>query len=181
MTPPRLIGLAGFKGTGKTTIANILGEYNYALFKFAKPLKDMLRALGLTEAEIEGSLKELPSSLFCNRSPRYLMQTLGTEWGRNLIGADLWVNLWEQQVKKVLQASIDNCVVVDDCRFPNEFEKVWKLGGEIWLINRPNTSSEDGHSSESFINFCNPKVIISNNSTIEELREEINLLVKYVD
>ena len=43
----------------------------------------MLYQLGLGEAHIEGALKEVPCELLGGKTPRYAMQTLGTEWGRD--------------------------------------------------------------------------------------------------
>ena len=53
---------------------------------FAGPLKAMLRAYceavgvgpAMTEAMIEGGLRELPSPYLAGRSPRYAMQHLGS-------------------------------------------------------------------------------------------------------
>jgi hypothetical protein len=40
-------------------------DYGYAVVKFADPLKDMLRVLGLGVAELEGDKKAAPSELLC--------------------------------------------------------------------------------------------------------------------
>ena len=87
---PSVIAITGQAGSGKTTIAKHLElEYNYVRVRFAEVLKDMLLALGLTEEEINGDLKEKPCSLLLGKTPRHAMQTLGIEWGRNLIHPDI--------------------------------------------------------------------------------------------
>jgi predicted kinase len=145
----RVIGLAGYAGAGKSTIAKQLCEqHGFTLIKFAGPLKDMLRAVGMTEAELEGDLKQTPSDLFCNHTPRHVMQSLGTEWGRKIIGADFWVNCWKRRVREAL--SLDASVVVDDVRFPNEIEAVKGFGAMIW-VQRPKFGPLDGHASENSI------------------------------
>jgi hypothetical protein len=62
--------------------------------KFAEPLKAMLdtylsyaRASMRTHIErmIDGDLKEWRPAVFGGRSARYAMQTLGTEWGRQMM------------------------------------------------------------------------------------------------
>lgn len=71
----KLVGFCGLMGSGKTFAADYLVEkYGYTKVKFAKPLKDMLRAMGLTEEHIEGDLKELPCDLLDGRTIMGSMQ-----------------------------------------------------------------------------------------------------------
>lgn len=128
---PRLVALTGAAGSGKSTATRFLVErHGYTLVKFAGPLKAMCRAVGLSEEQIEGDLKEEPCEMLCGKTPRYLMQAMGTELGRNLIGENLWVNLWRSRALDIMAHSFGR-VVVDDCRFPNEAEAVRQLGGMI--------------------------------------------------
>jgi hypothetical protein len=84
----------------------------------------MLRVLGLGADELEGDRKGVPSDLLCAHTPRWAMQSLGTEWGRMRIGESLWVDAWRRRVEAMPAAKI----VVDDCRFPNELEAARVLG-----------------------------------------------------
>ncbi|NKJ03161.1 deoxynucleotide monophosphate kinase [Rhizobium sp. SG741] len=130
---PDVVAFTGVAGSGKSTATRHLVERRgYKLVKFAGPLKDMMRAIGLTEAEIEGALKEQPSSKLLGKTPRHAMQTLGTEWGRGCIGEDLWISLWRRRVEAVLVSG--DKVVVDDCRLPNEAAAIRKFGGNIYLL-----------------------------------------------
>lgn len=130
---PRLIGFAGRAGAGKTTAARYLCErYGFTRVRFAGPLKDMMRALGLTDAEVEGDRKEAPCDLLCGRTPRQAMQWLGTEWGRDLLGPDFWVEAWSRQAQGVLVAG--GRVAIDDVRFLNEASKIWGFGGIVVKI-----------------------------------------------
>ncbi|RVO55119.1 deoxynucleotide monophosphate kinase [Sinorhizobium meliloti] len=127
---PRLVALTGAAGSGKSTATRFLVErHGYTLVKFAGPLKDMLRAIGFSEAHIEGELKEQPDAMLGGKTPRFAMQTLGAEWGRSCIGDDFWVNVWRYRVLAL--TDFGNRVVVDDCRFPNEAGAVRQLGGMI--------------------------------------------------
>src|SRR5690606_21287800 len=112
---PPVVAFTGRAGSGKSTASRYLVErHGYQLVKFAGPLKAMMRALGLGDRHIEGDDKELPCALLSGKTPRHAMQTLGTEWGRNCIGENFWVDLW------TYHASQHERVVVDDCRFANE-------------------------------------------------------------
>jgi ABC-type dipeptide/oligopeptide/nickel transport system ATPase subunit len=138
----KLVGLVGAAGCGKSTVADILTAYGYSRLKFSQPLKDMLKSLGLTNEHTEGKLKEVPCDLLSGRTPRYAMQTLGTEWARDIMAKDFWLNIWRDKVLSMGK------VVAEDCRFKNESELIKSLGGELWVIKRPGYELS-GHSSET--------------------------------
>lgn len=164
----KLIAITGPIGAGKTTVAECLvNYYGFTSVKFAQPLKDMLRALGLTEKELEGDSKEQPCSLLGGKTPRWAMQSLGTEWGRDLIDPNLWVNAWINYAKQY------NKVVVDDARFPNEYGLIREHQGQIWRVNRENRPECATSMHESERHKIVPNKIIENNSTIIQLRTEV--------
>lgn len=118
--------VCGVAGAGKSALARVLvRDYGYEVVKFADPLKEMLRVLGLGVAELEGDRKEVASELLCGRTPRWAMQRLGTEWGRDMIGGALWVEAWRRRIEAMPTGTK---LVVDDCRFPNELEAARSLG-----------------------------------------------------
>jgi len=123
----------GTKGSGKSTVAKRLTiRHEYVRIPFAKPLKDMLRAAGLTDEQLDGSLKETPCALLRGRTPRHAMQTLGTEWGRNTIHPELWTMLWLNAVRRAERT----LVVADDVRFENEATAIRSLGGILVRVVR---------------------------------------------
>jgi hypothetical protein len=130
-----IIGITGLAGSGKTEVAKYLHQYGFRRTRFADPLKKMLRALGLSARHVDGDLKEKPCALLGGATPRWAMQTLGTEWGRRLIWGDIWIKAWERSAKKILKKG--GSVVADDVRFPNEVETIRSLGGIIINIERP--------------------------------------------
>ena len=147
-----LIAFVGPIDSGKTTCADYLvRQYGYTKVKFAAPLKRMLMELGLTDEHLEGALKEQPCDLLDGKTPRWAMQTLGTEWGRDHISPNLWGNVWEHHVKRLLP---QKKVVTDDCRFRNEANRIWAMGGTLVQVMPPPTYSEAEaaatHSSEVF-------------------------------
>ena len=139
-----IIGFCGKAGAGKSTAAAYLAErHGFVRVRFADPLKDMLRALGLNEREIEGDLKEMPCDLLKGTSPRRAMQTLGTEWGREIIHSDLWINAWMRRTAGTAK------VIAEDLRFANEAAAIVLAGGKICRILRPNSENIAGdHASE---------------------------------
>lgn len=145
--PRTLIAFTGLAGSGKSTAAqHLVKTHGFTRLRFAGPLKDMMRALGLTEAEIEGDRKETPCELLGGKTPRYAMQTIGTEWGRDLIASDLWIRAFNAALAKVPEGVP---VVVDDCRFPNEADAIVAAGGVLVRVVRPGAGAgAAGHSSE---------------------------------
>lgn len=148
MTSSRtIIAFTGLAGSGKSTAAAHLVSKGFTRIRFAGPLKAMMAALGLTQEQIEGSEKETPCSLLGGKTPRHAMQTIGTEWGRDLIAPDLWIRAFNVALAKV-PAGVP--VVIDDCRFPNEAEVVATAGGVLVRIERPGAGAT-GHSSEAHV------------------------------
>lgn len=130
-----IIGFMGKKECGKSYAAKYLEHtHNYDRIAFADPIKNMLSVLGLDHEALWGKTKEHPSPLLCGRTARHAMQTLGTEWGRNLIHPDLWVRSWLTLVEPVRE---DTCVVVEDVRFKNEVDMIKRLKGVVILIDNP--------------------------------------------
>lgn len=153
MKIPRLVGLIGRKGAGKDTCAEVLMRRGYLNGKFAGALKDMVRVLLFyqgaagedIEQMVEGSLKEFPTDLLGGKSPRYVMQTLGTEWGRNLIGEDFWVQT------AIRSAGKGPCVFTD-VRFQNEKDALEEAGGVCFGVVADWIHPADGeHASEAEI------------------------------
>lgn len=165
---PRIIALSGLAQAGKSTVASFLEEIGFVRVRFAGLLKGMLRGLGLTDRHIEGDLKEVPCDLLCGKTPRQAMQDLGTGWGRDMIGEDLWTNVWTESVL----ASIDQGargVVAEDCRFPNEVAAVQRLGGQLWRVERPGLTA-GAHISENALVGFSPYLTIQNDGPLEQLR-----------
>jgi hypothetical protein len=156
----------GLAGCGKSTVAEILHtHYGYERSKLSSILKDMLRCIpGIDNDMIEGHLKEVPNMLLGGHTPRKIMQTLGTEWGRNMVDEDFWVDCWSRSIG-------DRLVTVEDVRFPNEVAAVRDNGGVIWKINRPQqeTIAESSHSSEQFINIISPDLYLHNSGDMHQL------------
>lgn len=159
IAPRTLIAFTGLAGSGKSTAAaHLVNHHGFQRIRFAGPLKAMLAALGCTPTEIDGDRKEAPCELLGGKTPRHAMQTLGTEWGRDLIASDLWIRAFNAALAKM---PVGVPVVVDDCRFPNEAEAVKAAGGIVVRIERPGAgASAAGHKSEgqalaTVITLCN--------------------------
>ena len=145
MNNKKIICLTGPKGSGKSHFSKLtVDKLNYTLIKFADPLKNMLRAIGLTDREIEGELKEKPCYLLGGQTPRYAMQTLGTEWGRKIVSTDMWTDIFLNRV-----SNSPGNIICDDMRFPNEYECLADLNTLVIKIQPHNPTMYDSHESEN--------------------------------
>jgi hypothetical protein len=170
-----IVGLTGRKGSGKDTAAQVFEACGFTHLKFADCLKGMLAYLlryqGLPQElvlrMVEGDLKETPSPYLAGRTPRYAMQTLGTEWGRQMMGEDIWVDA-------VLHASQEfDHIVISDVRFPNEFEAIKEEEGNVvYRIDRPGLDASDTHASESHVDsFDVDCVLLNDRPTPEDFQQ----------
>lgn len=179
----KLIGIAGKARAGKDTAANALLALGYTRIRFADPLKHMVRALlgnaafSMEEINdiIEGDQKQVPLDILCGKSGRFAMQTLGTEWGRDIIGKDLWVRI------ALAHAAGSSRVVIPDVRFLDEAAAIKLAGGAIVKITRATTIAEHAdHSSELGVDDMPYDHLIINNSSIESLKQKIEEIEKTI-
>ena len=167
----KLIALTGTAFSGKSTIAKELTRYGYTRKKMSQTLKNMLLQIpGVTEEMTEGSLKEIPQKVLGGKTPRYAMQSLGTEWGRDTIFRRIWLESWKRSIEGISK------VVVEDLRFPNEAELIRELGGEIWRVTRL-TSAIGDHKSEVEMRQINPDVVIKNDGDLNSLHHTLTEIV----
>ena len=138
-----IIGLVGFAGSGKGTVAEYLvNKHNYTKIAFADPLKDAASIIfdwprHLLEGDTVPSrvFRERQDDFWSNKfgkkfTPRMALQQLGTEACRGVFHQNIWIHLLEKRI-----SSLEN-VVVTDVRFPNEIEAIVKMGGKIIRVKR---------------------------------------------
>lgn len=178
-----IVAFTGRAGSGKSTAADHLVARGWVRVKFADPLKDMIRALlaasGMPAAEIErrieGDLKEQPEPILGDRTTRWAMQTIGTEWGRELIAPDLWTGIARARILSHLAA--DRSVVIDDCRFENEADVVRRLGGMVVEL-QGRGGIAGAHQSERGVV---PDLVHHNDGTLAELRGWVDYVFVMTD
>jgi hypothetical protein len=143
----QLIGFAGLAGSGKSTAAKALvDQRGFVRVSFASPLRAMLGALGLTLEQMSTG-KNDPIDWLDGKTPRQLLQTLGTEWGRTLVHRDIWIRAASRHVAQLRNAGASG-VVFDDVRFDNEAEMIQRAGGLVIRIHRDGLTAM-GHASEA--------------------------------
>lgn len=184
-----LLGITGLAGSGKTTLATMLVSLGWKRTAFASPIKEMVAALlryqgasnDLITEMLNGKLKEVPSELLAGRSPRFAMQTLGTEW-REMIDRNLWTHIWRSHIEHRYRPLSMHKILVDDLRFPHEEQIVREMGGKIVRIVRQlviNPTNVSGHASETEQSRLSPDITIFNDSTPDAMLSQLGTAMEY--
>lgn len=197
-----IIGISGFIGSGKDTVANYLVDnYGFEKDSFATTLKDIVAILFSWPRDLlEGNTKE--SRLWReqvdhwwakelgidNFTPRYALQLLGTNVLRKHFNEDIWLLTLKRRME-------NRKIIISDARFPNELHFIKKLGGKLievdgnvnptWLNDFNNYSLEifkimhpDVHESEYAWIRILKDYVVTNHGTFEDLYTQLDKIFK---
>lgn len=173
----KIIGLSGFAGAGKDEAAKALVRQGYTRIAFADVLRDIAVAINPYVYEradddedihvfrrLSNVIRNYGWDDAKNEFPdvRRLLQRLGTEAGRNILGENIWVDT-------AFKHADSDKIVVTDVRFPNEAEGIRDRGGRVVRIERPGTGPRNDHPSETSLLDYNFDAYINNNGSVEDL------------
>ena len=147
-----IVGIVGFAGSGKDTLAKQFLGYGYEKYAFADTLKDILSVIfGWNREYLEGDSvesrewREKPdewwenkldwhnqylSSVFPRFTPRVGMQLIGTDVIKKHFNDNIWILSLENKIKNKPN------VIISDCRFPNEIKMIKDNNGLIIKVTR---------------------------------------------
>jgi hypothetical protein len=132
-------------------------------------------------------------------SPRIMLQSLGTEWGRHACGEDIWINNLVATTEDVLAGCTyereigftgehqppPSGVVVQDVRFANELAHIKEVGGKVIRVTRKSSDRKSkkigivGHASEAEQAAFTSDMfdaILANEGTIAELHSSVDVV-----
>jgi hypothetical protein len=177
-----LIGLSGYAGSGKDEAANVLMRHaGFTRIAFADVLRDVALAIDpyveySPGDDIEpGKYWRLTDVIDTfgwdtakNTLPdvRRLLQRLGTEAGREILGDNIWVDT------AFKNAQADK-IVITDCRFPNEAAAVRERGGLVVRIHRPGVGPRNDHASETSLTDYDFDFHIVNDGSLERFHKKV--------
>jgi hypothetical protein len=202
-----IVGIAGFIGSGKDTIADYLITFKgFKRMSYAGPLKDAVASIfGWDRELLEGTTKysrEWRDTVdpwwaerleITNLTPRFVLQQWGTEVGRRAFHDDIWIASIENQ----LRTTKDN-IVLSDCRFPNELKSIKRMGGLTIRVTRGdnppwydaavayNFGNKDSlsvlqehnvHASEYSSVGLDYDYYVDNSGTVDELHRKIDSII----
>lgn len=103
---------------------------------------------------------------------RRLMQTFGTD-----IICDIDNRIWVMYALRRILGEDGNDFVITDCRQPHEQAMLRKFGAKFIFINK-DTGLVDNHSTEQGLIPQPDDVIVDNNGTIEQLKNQLIEIMK---
>ena len=194
----KLIGLCGLEGSGKSTVANYLETKGYKHLSFASHLKDVVAVLyGWDRKMLEGDTslsREWRETIdpYWNITPRKALKQTGTDFARDMISKDFWLN----RISKEIKDKNYQKVVISDARFLNELKWISNSNGTLLEIQRGENpewydiakeynkdymsdvfhpSLIDIHPTQrEWIGYEHISHIITNNSTLKDLYASID-------
>ena len=202
-----IIGVCGFIGSGKDTIADYLTNFHgFRRESFANTLKDAVaQVFGWDRTMLEGRTKQAREWReqvdpwwaerlnMPNLTPRWILQYWGTEVCRKAFHDDIWIASLENKLRN----SRDD-IVISDCRFPNEIASIKNAGGIVVRVKRgsepewyevaqyANSGTEmfkeklksyNIHASETAWVGTDFDFVLENNETIDELYTQVQSIV----
>ena len=202
-----IIGIAGFIGSGKDTIADYLITFKgFRRVSYAEPLKDAIASIFAWDRDLlEGTSKysrewrDTVDPWWSDRlgikhlTPRWVLQQWGTEVGRRAFHDDIWIASVENKLR-----SIKDNIVISDCRFPNELRSIKNAGGVTIRVSRgPNPEWYDAaiqynkgnkhaksildqyniHASEYSSVGLSYDHYIDNSGTVDDLHQKIDSII----
>lgn len=202
-----IIGITGFIGSGKDTVASYLEDvHGFRRDSFANTLKDAVAAIfGWNRELLEGRTKEAREwreqvdPWWAKRlgmphlTPRIVLQQWGTEVCRKSFHDDIWIAALENKLRLTTGNS-----VISDVRFPNEIKAIKNAGGIVIWVNRGElpawyhlaVNANNGapiaqemlvelgvHVSETAWVGTTFDQVIDNNDTTDHLYQQINTLI----
>ena len=210
-----VIGVFGPARSGKDTVYEIVKKRRAHVerFAFADPIKKFCGEIyGWTDDQLYGAMKDEPDERYRRPdgtflTPRFAMQQLGTEWGRNCY-VRTWIDYCFRKMETqfgrsrfvakaapppgsfattgVGHAVIEKTeiAVITDVRFQNELEAILAAGGYVIKLVRPRIGLKGeaaNHASES--DFDKPEVealvsaVVENSGTLDELALKIEAVI----
>lgn len=169
-----MIGIAGRKGSGKDTAADMLvKDRSYHKMSFADPIKRVVKiAFRLEDGQLTGEAKEWVDDRY-GISPRQMMQRVGTDLFRVAFGEDFWI----KSLLDRMRSHPSNRVVVCDVRFRDELEALKGCGAKIIFLRRGHVEEEkDRHISEQGVDDLAglSDIVIENDGTLHDLQRHLD-------
>ena len=187
-----IIGLGGYAGVGKDAVARILekehgfinlGSFSIYLNECLLKLDPIIGA-GSYKAPMRYSstfvrygyerydeFKQIPEV-------RRLLQCMGTEVGRKMLGEDIWVDAMRRRIMAALKEGEN--VVVTALRYPNEVELIKDMGGLTVWVHRPGHGPINAHSSDNSVRADDFHYQVMNDGTLEDLSRKTGEFARMV-
>lgn len=175
-----MIGVAGRARSGKDTIVrHLVANYGYVQQSFAEPLRKFVCELvGIDRRALDYVKEDVVKWL--GKSPRQMLQTLGTEWGRSMVNENIWILVGMDSAERT-QRHAGKPSAFSDVRFENEADAIRQRGGRIIHVVRPDALEVAAHVSEAGVPRHESDIVIVNDGSLVELYATVDeIMGRYV-
>jgi hypothetical protein len=162
----RLIGLAGFKRSGKNSVADIMSKHGWVSVALADALREEVHAkYGV--APCDDSRKE--ERMYCIHGAMRSYRELLIEHGQGMrsIDPDYWIKKLNARIAPLLHQGAS--IVITDVRMRNEIAWVRAMGGCLVWISRQGVQSNGHETEQDQRDFCDYE--IENSGSIDDLEK----------
>ena len=179
-----IISLSGWATSGKDTVADILVENRgFVKYAWADTLRLAAEALDpIVGVNEDGSWIRYTDALTTygyNEAKalfpefRQVLQRIGTEVGRDLIGDNVWIDATIRRINR--DRLLTSRIIITDTRFPNEAEAVKSLSDDnlVVRVTRVHVGPQSDHPSEMALNEYEFDHEILNSGTIDDLKSKV--------
>jgi hypothetical protein len=174
-----IIGIGHKKRRGKDSAANrLVDKHRFIRVSWADSLKDAARIIfHFDNEQLFGSKKEVVDNRW-GFTPRWALQTFGTEACRDIIDDNIWIKSAWLRIEDIQRTNPKANFVIPDVRFQNEAEFLLEKGAQLWKIDRdipPDDFSQ--HFSETALDdFSGWTGVINNNGSLQDLYTKVDQL-----
>jgi len=194
---PPFIGIGGYLRSGKDTIADHLVEaHGFVKLNMSAPIREFLVAVNPRIHARPSTKRQALAVLFgrtvnveyvryrefeelaggyteakTHPEVRSLLQRIGYEGGRVVIGDDVWINIIAAIAEQHRKDGTP--VLISGIRLDNEVELVRAAGGRLLWVDRPSQSTPrakaGGHATEATLTAEKFDDVLVNDGTVEDL------------
>jgi len=191
------IGFGGYLRSGKDTIADhLVARHGFVKVNMSAPIRDFLLAVNPIIFAKPFTKRQALAALFgrtitysyvryreyeetvggyteakTHPEVRALLQRIGYDGGRLIIGDDVWTNIISRAIVAYREAGTG--VIISGIRFPNEQTLVHDHGGRLIWVHRPSlpTPAADtaGHATEHTLTADTFDDVLVNDGTLTDL------------
>lgn len=172
------IGLIGYAGSGKDTVADHLVRHGFARVAFASPVRDVLLSINPLVTRDGLRLRDVVEAHGWDTAKRQfpevreLLQGLGAGV-RDSLGESVWV---EHALRRL--DALPGPVVVTDVRYRNEALALRSRNFLLAWVQRPGVGPANAHPSETDIPTELADVVLTNDGSIPELHAAVDALLR---